>query len=99
LSLLSLSWCCHPCCNGVAIVDAQASLQSRYLCRCQDSVVALIALATLPSSSHQAGVVALITMALLPSSMHMHLHHCHGGVVALITPAPLPTLALLSSLH
>ncbi len=89
MSLLSSSWHCCSCCNGVAIVNAQASLQSRSLCRCCNNVVALVAMALLPSSSwchcpHYNGVVAIIDT--------QHLCHCHDGVIALIVLVPLATL-------
>jgi hypothetical protein len=81
VSLLSLSWGCCPCCNGVAIIDAQASLQSRHLCCHCNNVVALVAMALLP-----------LSRVSLPSSMRRHLFHCHNGVVSHIALAPLLTL-------
>jgi hypothetical protein len=51
MSSLLLSWHHCPCCNGVAAIDVQASLQSRRLCCCHDNIVALVAMALLLSSS------------------------------------------------
>jgi hypothetical protein len=49
--LLLSSWGCCPHCDGVAVIDAQASLQSRHLCHCQNIVVALATMALMRSSS------------------------------------------------
>ncbi len=87
--MLLSSWHWHPHCNGVAVVDAQVSLQSRQLCHHCNNIVALVVMALLPLST---GVIALVTMASSPLLMCRCLCHCHDGVVALIALAPLPTL-------
>jgi hypothetical protein len=51
VSLLLLSWHCHPPCNGVNVIDEQASVQSEHLCHHWDKVAALVAMASLPLSS------------------------------------------------
>jgi hypothetical protein len=103
-SLLLLSWCGCPCCDDVAVIDTQASLQSRHLCCHCDNVVALAVMASLHC---QAGVVTLVMMVVLPLSMHsifavvmivllplLCWHHCQHctGIVALVAPALLSLL-------
>ncbi len=85
-SLLSSSWCCRPCRNGVAIANAQASLQSRHLCSCHDNVVALVVMAMLLSSiwcccPHHNDVVAIVNVqASLPVSLWHCCLHCAGAI-------------------
>jgi hypothetical protein len=81
MSSLSLSWHHCPCCM-------QASLQSRRLCCCHDNIVALVAMALLPSSSwcclpcHNR-VVAIINVQV---SSPLSQWPCHPFVLV-----PLPT--------
>jgi hypothetical protein len=65
--LLSSSWCCCPCHNGViCIIDAQASLPSLqwHCCPCHDGVVAIDAQGLLPFL--QMAIIALVAMASVP---------------------------------
>ncbi len=85
--MLLLGWHCCPHCNGVAIVDAQASLQSRHLCHCCINVVALVAMALLPPSSwcccpHHNCVIAIVdAQKSLPLSRWRHRPCCTGAIV------------------
>ncbi len=91
------SWGCCPHCNGVAIIDAQVSLQSRQLCHHCNIVVALVAMALLPSSSwchcpHHDGIIAIVDMqASLPLSQWRHCPCC-AGAIANIAQVLLPLL-------
>jgi hypothetical protein len=82
---LLLSWCCCPHCNGVAIVNVQASsLQSKSLCCHCNNTVAHVAMASLPSSSW--------CRCPWPLSIRRRLYCCHNGIIALIALVLLPTL-------
>jgi hypothetical protein len=103
-SLLSSSWGHCPYCNGIAVVDAQTSLQFRHLCYCHNISAALAAMALLLSSGwcchpHHDGVIAIINaQASLPSSRWHH-HPCCAGAIANITWALLPSLHWRCCLH
>jgi hypothetical protein len=106
-SLLLSSWGCCPHCNGVAVIDAQASSQSRNLCHCQNIVVTLAAMASMRSSSwcphpcHNG--FAIVTMALLPSLHWCHCQDCTGVVLPLLplccSPYGADLFALMSHWH
>jgi hypothetical protein len=91
-SLLLLSCHCCPRCNGVAVINAQASLQSRHLCHCCNKVVAFVTTALLPTSSWcccpcKDGVIAIAdAQASLPLS-RWRCHTCCAGTIANIALA------------
>jgi hypothetical protein len=94
-SLLLPSWHCCPCHNGVAVIDAQVTSQSRPLCCCYNNVVSLVAMTSLPLSSwcccpRHNGIVTIINVqaSLLLSQWH-HCPHC-VGVIANIAQALAP---------
>jgi hypothetical protein len=76
----------HPCSCQAGIV---ALLKNMLLPLIGNDIVALVAMASLPSSSW---CVALVAMALSSSSMHSCPCHHHDGVVALIAMVLLPLM-------
>jgi hypothetical protein len=93
--LPTLQWHCHPCHAGI-FGASSLLLQWRPCCPHHASVVAIIALALLPSfcwhcHPHCAGIVALVALALLPLSCWCL--HCCAGIDTIIAKA------LSTSLH
>jgi hypothetical protein len=94
--MLSSSWHCHPHCNGVTVVDVQASLQSRRLCHC-NNIVALVAIALLLLSSwcccpHHNGIVAIIDAQASSPLSQWRCCPCCAGAIANIAWVLLPLL-------
>jgi hypothetical protein len=92
-----LSWCHCPCPNGVVVVDVQASLQFKGICRCCDSVIALVTMALLPSSSwcrhpcHN-GVVAIVDAQVSLLLSQWHCRPRYTGTIINIAQVLLPLL-------
>jgi hypothetical protein len=93
-----LSWGHCPHCNGVTVVNMQASLQSRDLCHRCNIIVALVVMVLLPSSSwwhcpcHK-GIIAIVdAQASLPLPQWCCCPHCKGAIANI-------TWGLLSLLH
>ncbi len=93
-----LSWGHCPHCNGVTVVNMQASLQSRDLCHHCNIIVALVVMTLLPSSSwwhcpcHK-GIIAIVDVqASLPLPQWCCCPHCTGAIANI-------TRGLLSLLH
>jgi hypothetical protein len=96
-SLPLSSWQCCACCNGVAVVDAQASLQCRHLCCCCNNVVVLVAMVLLMLSSwchcpcHD-GIITIVNAQASPPLLQRHCCPCCAGAVANIAQALSPLL-------
>jgi hypothetical protein len=96
-SLLLSNWHHCPCCDSVAVINAQVSLQPRHLCHCCDNVVSLVAMALLPLSSwchfpHHDDIIAIVNVQMSLPLSQWHCHPSCADAIANIARLLLPLL-------